>query len=156
MTDLTPKQMALSILASRPAANAMEFALEVVRHISKQQAEDAVASWRSARVSESGTGGVERTVVVIQAVTKHYGVTDSEMRSRRQYKRVTQARHMCWSLLRLRLGLSWSDIGDRYDRDHTTVLTAVKKLNRASMEWLTLNALLSQREAPEEVVEAAE
>lgn len=154
MNPLTPLQVARTV-RDAAGADALAFALEVVREVSQWQAADAVHAWRSARVTELCPVGYDNTAAIIAAVCKHYGVTDAEMRRRQSYRRTSNARRMCWALMRFRLGLSWSDIGDRYNRDHTTVLATVRKIDRTSAEWLALNSLLNQIDAPE-VAEAAE
>jgi len=87
------------------------------------------------------------TAAISDVVSTYYAVTDAEMRSGSRLSTVVRARHMCWALMRNRLGLSLTSIAWEYGHHHTTVLYALKKPVRDA-EWRLLNSLLDERGEP--------
>jgi len=61
-----------------------------------------------------------------QLVAAELGVETRALRSAARETRIVFARQVAMFLLRDRLGLSLAAIGERYGRDHTTVLHAVR------------------------------
>jgi len=68
---------------------------------------------------------------ILKAVAEHYGVKVSDLRSDRKHKVVATPRQMAMYLLRELTNCSFPDIGRRFGgRDHTTVMYAVKKIEK--------------------------
>ncbi len=61
----------------------------------------------------------------LAAVALKYCATFDEVMSRSRTSRVTRARHAVWFTL-YDMGWSYPDIGDVFERDHTTVMSGVK------------------------------
>lgn len=71
-------------------------------------------------------------LAVVQEVADQYGLETQEILGRDRHKTVAKARNMAMWLTRVRLEMSWSEIGREFKRDHTTVIAAVKGVER----WL--------------------
>jgi chromosomal replication initiator protein len=68
---------------------------------------------------------------ILKAVAEHYGVKVSDLRSDRKHKAVAAPRQMAMYLIRELTNCSFPDIGQRFGgRDHTTVMYAVKKIEK--------------------------
>jgi chromosomal replication initiator protein len=68
---------------------------------------------------------------ILKAVAEHYGVKVSDLRSDRKHKAVAAPRQMAMYLMRELTNCSFPDIGRRFGgRDHTTVMYAVKKIEK--------------------------
>lgn len=143
----TSLEVAASIMFEA-GEKAMPFALEVVRHVSRLQVEAVTKQLLSGQ-------GTDKTLPIIAAVARYYGVSYSEMRRRQSYRRIAKARNMCWALLRYRLDLTWSDIGDRFDRDHGTIIHGSRGADRKSADWAELNRVLDEQQFAG-IAEAAE
>ena len=69
---------------------------------------------------------------IIKAVSDHFGVKLSEIKSDRKHRVVALPRQVAMYLLRELTPCSYPDIGQRFGgRDHTTVMYAVKKIDQA-------------------------
>ncbi len=70
-------------------------------------------------------------------VAEHYGYSRDELRVKDAHKSVAAARHVvCWLLHRSKL--SYPEIGRQLERDHTTILSScrhVEKRRRAELEY---------------------
>ena len=71
-------------------------------------------------------------LAVVQEVAKQYGLDVDEVLGRARSKTVARARCMAMWLTRVRLDMSYPEIGREFDRDHTTVMSAVRGVER----WL--------------------
>src|SRR5512139_1239356 len=68
---------------------------------------------------------------ILKAVAEHYGVKVSDLRSDRKHKAVAAPRQMAMYLIRELTNCSFPDIGHRFGgRDHTTVMYAVRKIEK--------------------------
>ncbi len=66
---------------------------------------------------------------ILDAVCKHFHVTPADLRSHARHRSVSRARHVAMYLCRQRLQCSYPEIGRAFaDRDHTTVISAVRKV----------------------------
>jgi chromosomal replication initiator protein len=85
---------------------------------------------------------------IVQIVSDFYGVPIEEMVKKGRKKEVAHPRQMAMYLLRTELDTPFSTIGDFFGgRDHTTVLHAVEKVNRAKESHLRIKEeLLSLKE----------
>src|SRR5512134_3224236 len=89
-----------------------------------------------------GNGGREVTPEQIQkAVADHYGVKVSELRSDRKHKVIAMPRQMAMFLMREMTRCSFPDIGKQFGgRDHTTVMYAVKKIEKKLADDVSLRS----------------
>jgi chromosomal replication initiator protein len=76
---------------------------------------------------------------IIKAVADLFGVKVSELRSERKHKVVAMPRQLAMYLIRSMTRCSLPDIGQRFGgRDHTTVMYAVKKIEKKLREDVSL------------------
>jgi chromosomal replication initiator protein len=76
---------------------------------------------------------------VVKAVAEYYGVKVSDLRSERKHKVVALPRQVAMYLIRNLTRCSLPDIGLRFGgRDHTTVMYAVKKIEKKVREDVSL------------------
>lgn len=66
---------------------------------------------------------------IIAAVCGYYNVTETQIRSKVKTLQIAMARQISMYLCRSLLDMSFKDIGKEFGRDHSTVMTAVKKVS---------------------------
>jgi chromosomal replication initiator protein len=77
--------------------------------------------------------------IILKAVADHYGVKITELRSDRKHKAIASARQVAMYLIRDITRCSFPDIGHRFGgRDHTTVMYAVKKIEKKLADDVSL------------------
>ena len=69
--------------------------------------------------------------LIISQVCKFYSVDETVLRGTLKNKGTTEARQMAMYLIRKLTNLSLPDIGKEFNRDHTTVLYAIRKVESA-------------------------
>lgn len=69
-------------------------------------------------------------LAIVEEVAEHYGVFVFEVLSRDRHKTVARARNMAMWTARNRLGMSYTELGREFSRDHTTVVAAVQGIDR--------------------------
>ena len=69
--------------------------------------------------------------LIIGQVCKFYNVDESVLRGTQKNKGTAEARQMAMYLIRKLTNLSLPDIGKEFDRDHSTVLYAIRKVEMA-------------------------
>lgn len=67
---------------------------------------------------------------IIQVVAEQYRVTPDDLVSPKRNKEYTQPRHIACYLIRDMTGSSFQQIGKAFDRDHTSVMHGIKKVQR--------------------------
>jgi chromosomal replication initiator protein len=78
---------------------------------------------------------------ILKAVAEHYGVKVSDLRSDRKHKAVAAPRQTAMYLMRELTKCSFPDIGQRFGgRDHTTVMYAVKKIEKNLTDDVSLRS----------------
>lgn len=78
---------------------------------------------------------------ICEEVSSHFGyVTLDDITSRSRTKSVAEARAVAMWLAREKLGLSYPELGREFGRDHTSCITAVRKVC-AAKGMLRLTAL---------------
>jgi len=89
-----------------------------------------------------GNGDREVSPENIQkAVAEHFGVKVSELRSDRKHKVIAMPRQVAMYLMRNMTRCSFPDIGQRFGgRDHTTVMYAVKKIEKKLADDVSLRS----------------
>ncbi|MBE0569621.1 MAG: chromosomal replication initiator protein DnaA [Deltaproteobacteria bacterium] len=76
-----------------------------------------------------------------KAVADHFGVKVSELRSDRKHKVIAMPRQVAMYLMRNMTRCSFPDIGQRFGgRDHTTVMYAVKKIEKKLADDVSLRS----------------
>jgi chromosomal replication initiation ATPase DnaA len=71
---------------------------------------------------------------IMKATCDYYCFTREEMRGPRQTAAVARARQLCYFIARRHTHMSLSEIGRCFNRDHTTVMHGVQKIERAISE----------------------
>ena len=66
---------------------------------------------------------------VISAVTKKYGVTPEDVKSKKRTDNIANARHVCIYIIRQLTELSLREIGDIFSRDYSTAISSIEKVN---------------------------
>ena len=80
--------------------------------------------------------------LVISQVCKFYSIEESVIRGTLKKKNIAEARQIAMYLIRNLTNLSLPDIGKEFDRDHTTVLYAIRRVEaalKAKDETMTAN-----------------
>lgn len=72
------------------------------------------------------------------AVCAYLDIAPHQLRRRRKMRELVRARWHVWYLLRHRHELTLSDIGRRYEVDHSTVLHGVQQMERMIRESLAV------------------
>jgi chromosomal replication initiator protein len=89
-----------------------------------------------------------------RAVCSHFRLSNSELLSKDRHKSVAFARHVAMYLCRQRLGCSFPELGRAFgNRDHTTVMSAVKRVEQLRQRDPQVNAHL---EAIEQALAASD
>lgn len=70
---------------------------------------------------------------IIEAAAAHYGVTPAEMLKRGHSRTKTRARFAAWKVLRTRHGWSFTEIGDEFNRDHSTIINGCRRADPAAV-----------------------
>lgn len=77
----------------------------------------------------------DRTTAIMRRVGAQFGVTPTEMRGPRQTRAVAWARQAAMAAVREETPYSLPKIGRAFNRDHTTVLHALRQ-HEARMAWV--------------------
>ncbi|GAB4237578.1 MAG: chromosomal replication initiator protein DnaA [Deltaproteobacteria bacterium] len=93
-----------------------------------------------------GNGNREISPERIQkAVAEHFGVKVAELRSDRKHKVIATPRQVAMYLMREMTRCSFPDIGQRFGgRDHTTVMYAVKKIEKKLADDVSLRGTVDE------------
>ena len=75
-----------------------------------------------------GGANVPTPALIISEVSRFYGVEENVLRSRLKSNNIVLPRQVAMYLIRKLTGLSMPDIGKEFGRDHTTVLSALRKI----------------------------
>ncbi|NOQ50380.1 MAG: chromosomal replication initiator protein DnaA [Mycoplasmataceae bacterium] len=79
---------------------------------------------------------------IIQTVGKYYGITENNIIGKGRTSDVMLARHISVYFCRTMLDLSLIDIGRSFNRDHTTIINSVKRIESDRNENQDLNIAL--------------
>ena len=77
----------------------------------------------------STQAGIAKVEEIITATSKITGVAMRDIMSRRRDPKIIYARHIAMFLAHELTNLSYVSIGKAMDRDHTSIMYAIKKLN---------------------------
>ncbi|NLK39424.1 MAG: chromosomal replication initiator protein DnaA [Clostridiales bacterium] len=79
----------------------------------------------------SGSEPVNVTIdKIFNTVSKRYNIPTEVIKSKKRTDNIANARHICIYLLRSLTELSLSSIGSIFSRDHTTILSSVRKIEK--------------------------
>ncbi|HEX8100872.1 MAG TPA: chromosomal replication initiator protein DnaA, partial [Actinomycetota bacterium] len=67
-------------------------------------------------------------VTILEETAGYFGLTAEDLVSKSRSRPMTTARHMAMYLLRELTGLSLIKIGERFERDHTTAIHGIRKI----------------------------
>jgi chromosomal replication initiator protein len=69
-----------------------------------------------------------RPAMILEQAADYFGLAPADLLSKSRSRPLTTARHVAMYLMRELTGLSLIKIGERFDRDHTTALHGIKKI----------------------------
>ena len=67
---------------------------------------------------------------ILTAVSKRYGISISDMKSKRKTEDIVNARHIAIHIIKTLTPLTLKEIGAVFDRDHATVISSLNKVER--------------------------
>lgn len=73
--------------------------------------------------------GVLSTDKIIETITNFFHLKPVDLRSKKRSKNIVYPRSIAMYILREKTKLSLSEVGSLFDRDHSTVLTAINKIS---------------------------
>ncbi len=82
-------------------------------------------------ISYIDPGNIPNSVLVekiISKVSKHYGVSIEDIKSKRRTENVAYARHIAIYIIKKLTDLSLKEIGNIFERDHSTALASISKI----------------------------
>ena len=125
----------LNFLAEKLTNNIrqMEGAIKKISAYSFLSGEEITIPLATACVSDliSGSGTVRVTPEkIISKVAAKYGVDYNDILSNKRTNEVAQARHMSIYLMRKILDMSYPTIGKKFGRDHTTIMSSYKLVEK--------------------------
>lgn len=71
---------------------------------------------------------VEKVLMVEQVISRASGVGIAEMRSHLRTKAYAEARQVVWYILHDHIGLSYLEIAEIYQRNHTTIIHGTRRI----------------------------
>lgn len=122
----------LHFIASKFESNIRELEGALLRvnafaSISRQPADVALAE-RALEDLIPHSGQEILPATILEETATYFGLGPGDLVSKSRSRPLTTARHVAMYLLRELTGLSLIKIGDHFDRDHTTVLHGIKKI----------------------------
>jgi chromosomal replication initiator protein len=135
------------LLAQRVKTNVRELEGTLIRLAAKASltgrsidydfAHSEIAMISPARADTTSVEEIQR------AVCNHFRLSNSELLSKDRHKSVAFARHVAMYLCRQRLGCSFPELGRAFgNRDHTTVMSAVRRVEQLRQKDPQVNAHL--------------
>ena len=71
---------------------------------------------------------------VIRTVAEHYGIKPADIKGDRRHQPTARARQVAMYLARKLCGLSTPQLGEKFDRDHSTIIAATQKIDEVMAE----------------------
>ncbi len=131
-------QEVMEFLAEKMTSSVRELEGSLIRVVSHVQLMGgAVTLERTREVLRDVLSVVDRRVTIEeiqQKVAERYGIRVSEMQSKRRERTVARPRQIAMYLAKALTPRSLPEIGRKFDRDHTTVIHAVKKVEEMMAE----------------------
>ncbi|ADE19876.1 chromosomal replication initiator protein DnaA [Mycoplasma crocodyli MP145] len=78
---------------------------------------------------------------ILDAVSKYYKIPKKDMLGKTRKKEVIIARHIAMSLIKMHLKLTLEEIGKIFNKDHSTVINAIRKIESQENDKSLKNAL---------------
>ena len=78
----------------------------------------------------SETSAVITPDLVVRYVCRYYGVEESQLKGRQRSRNISEPRQVAMYLIRQMAGLSQDDVGKFFQRDHSTVVYTVEKVEK--------------------------
>ena len=66
---------------------------------------------------------------ILDTVSKKYGISTEDIKAKKRSANIVNARHICIYLIRQQTDISFDDIGEFFSRDHSTIISAFKKID---------------------------
>ena len=89
-----------------------------------------------------------------RTVAEYFSVRVTDLKSRRRHKTLVRPRQVAMYLARKHAGASYPDLGTRFgDKDHTTVMSACKKIDRLLKSDTELRGEVSELERQLDVMQ---
>lgn len=86
--------------------------------------------------------GEKTTLEIIEMICEQYSVTREQLKNQNRTKDLVFARHLCMYLLYNCVKLKLSQVGQVFNRDHTTVMNAIQKIE----DYIETNSLNKREE----------
>lgn len=83
------------------------------------------------------SGGPQRTITILEIqkeVASFYGVTVSELSGTKRSRNIAHARHVAMYLAQELSDATLSEIGKKFSRDHTTVMSGIRNIKKKAKE----------------------
>jgi chromosomal replication initiator protein len=81
-------------------------------------------------MEEKKLGTVEKVMLVEQVISQASNVGVAEMRSHLRTKAYAEARQVVWFILHDHTGLSFPEIAEIYQRNHTTIMHGCRRIRQ--------------------------
>jgi chromosomal replication initiator protein len=139
------------LLAQRIKTNVRELEGTLIRLAAKASLTGRTIDYdfASSEIAMISPARAETTSVedIQRAVCTHFRLSNSELLSKDRHKSVAFARHVAMYLCRQRLGCSFPELGRAFgNRDHTTVMSAVRRVEHLRQKDPQVNAHLQALE----------
>lgn len=83
--------------------------------------------------------------IIISTVAELYGFTSKEIKGKKRYPRIAEARHLCMYLCRNLLGITFMEIGRIFGgKDHSTIVYSIKKIEDLRVTNKVMNNLVTE------------
>lgn len=101
------------LLRSKGGTLTVQYAEKALRDLLEKEAENALTPEK-----------------IVKGVANHYGITQDDILGKSQMKGIAIARQMAMYLCRERLKLPFQKIGEIFGRDHSTVMSSIKLIQK--------------------------
>lgn len=91
--------------------------------------------------SEPSPVTVER---ICKTVAEYYGVAVEDIKGQKRNANIAMARHMCIFLVRQNTNLSLEEIGEKFDRNHSTVISSIRRIEEEKTSSPATAALIEE------------
>ncbi|MBP3436443.1 MAG: chromosomal replication initiator protein DnaA [Clostridia bacterium] len=81
---------------------------------------------------------------IVRIVSEYYDISAEDIKGKKRSANIVAARHMCIYLIRELTTLSLQDIGEYFDRDHTTVIYSIEKIENEMADNKSTESLIKE------------
>ncbi|MCR8612888.1 MAG: chromosomal replication initiator protein DnaA [Mycoplasma sp.] len=121
---------------SLTSVRALESSLTRIKYLASDEPVNVRFTYDVVKGYFTGVKADAKTITpdrIIQVVADYYNLTKSNITGKSRKEEITQARHISMWLIRQITKLSYKNIGKQFsNRDHSTVLNAIEKINAHS------------------------